>query len=875
MFSIISILLVSAFAQSEIGTSGLRIIPRSAAGAVGDICFYELASNGSNKVCLKAPSAISADYSLTLPSSWSSGGGSAPLNEVKITDYGAATDCSVAITGTGGPWEQAYDAVKTTGGIITFPPGCYLIAATLAIGNSAGTNESTEGTVYLRGAGAAYNPSGLAPNTEIRWDSGTSAGSATPMVQFSGPINAGGIEGILLNANNTANVYYVRQRHHAYGTFRNVWAKRSIVNPSWIVTTSSTTYPYGSCYNRYDQLHITNDGLSGGGGMLLTGLTGSGRDACSNLFTDGEIWYDSDTAGTYGVKLDYADNNTFLRFNLFRTSNGPGALESSYSASSPWAVSCNASLDRCTHGSSNTAITNGSRVRMSYGPSGSLPTGVQWAFPYIVTNKIGNNFQLTTSIGGSPIDIQSTGANVIVFLVNPGVLLEQYSGDASFPKENAWYSSAIHNGVWATNNNPPTGGNDFPEFQPDDCYVSPCIPDLDYVWGKAKGQMLGSGNTPPGVEVRHSDSQNTFRINQASGLQNGAGSIAFQRNATTLGRIRVNYFDGMVFSTSSGGGAATERWRITDAGNWFPSADASYSIGNVSNRPDQIWARGFRSYNNNAFGAASHILYGDHNVNLDLKAYGSAGNDYRAGINFYRSEGSVATPLPIASADRLGVMAFWYNVGSGTESMSVGGRIQMIADAYSGGAATTSLRFHTANAGSEALRWQITGAGNLLPSGTSLTIGDNSGSAHLAHVYSQNYRVEGVGGAVYPSGNGNGSVGTSSLRFGSGYLDNVYAKTQVEVYNAAVNINQGTTITPSFIQQWDTSGNSMISSAGSTGITTIWKATVTGALNLSGATIQAPSGSTGFSGTATCAAGQHFSQLVISGGLFISGTCTN
>lgn len=767
----------------------------------------------------------------------SGGSGSAPLNEVKITDYGADNTCTTAITaGSPSPWEQAYDVAKLTGGYITLPAGgCYGIDDTLANGNSAGTSESTDLAITIKGAGAAYNPSGLAPATEIRWI-GSAPGSPTPMVEFRGPINAGGIEGVLLNANNTANVYYVRQRHHGYGTFRNVWAKRSPVSPSWIVTTSSNTYPYGSCYNRYDQLHITNDSVSGGGGMYLTGATGSGRDACSNLFTDGEIWYDSDTAGTYGVKLDYADNNTFLRFNLFRTSNGPHGLESSYSSGSAWAVSANTSTDQFTLGAANSAIVNGARVRFSY--TGSLPTGIQWALPYFVINKSGNSFQVSLTSGGSAVDMTTTGSNVIVFLVNPGVLLERYSSDTSFPKENAWYSSAIHNGVWSPN--PPTGGNDFPEFQPDDCYVSPCIPDLDYVWGKAKGQMLGSGATPPGVEVRHSDSQNTFRINQASGLYNGAGSIAFQRNSTTLGRIRAHYSDGLVFSTSSGGGAATERWRISDSGQWLPSASATYSVGSNTALINQLWATEIKALTTSAL--QSHDLYGGVNVNLNLSAYGGSGNDNRAFLNFYRYGGTPSSPSNISSADRLGGIAWWGNIGGA----AVGARIQVYADVVSGGSAmATSMRFHTANLGSDTLRWYISNSGHWAP-GANLTydlgeIGNSVRALYVNDIYS---------GSITPQASAVYSVGSSGNPFNG-----------AEFSNGSVNVrltagsNRRVQLSGGVLQTFDGSGNQ-----------TFAVTTATGAITVNG--------STGYNGSFTCPVpGTHLYSITLAYGIFVSGSC--
>lgn len=770
-----------------------------------------------------------------------SGTGSAPLDEVKITDYfgtygGDATCTSDVFAAI----DAAIDDLPN-GGIVTFPPGCYGVDfgtnGPIINGNGSSGGASTLPAVIFKGVDSSLNPSGPASTVEIR-AIGSAPASPIPMIRFAGPLQGGGIIGIRLNADGKANLRYVEQIHHAYARFQNVWATDSVVSPSWTIGTIRSGHPFGACYSRFDQVTITNNQRTGGGGISLAGGA-SDSDACSNTFTGFEVWYDSNTAGTYGARFEFADNNTFIRSNFFRTTTQSDAVVNTYSSGSAWALSANSSTDQFTLGASNSAVANGSRVHFSWASGGSLPTGIGAGTPYFVRNKSGNAFQVSLTASGSIVDFSTTGSQIVVYLINPGVLFEQYASSASFPKEQTFIASAMHYGVWATSGVSGTGGNTFIDFARDDCYISPCIPpDLEYIWGSTKGQDWGTGTNPPGYSFGHADTGDTLSIYQTNGTYNGAGSIVFKRvnspNPDRIGRIRSHYFDGMVFSTAASGTLA-DRWKITDAGHWYPASDATYNIGNVSNRPDQIWAREFRAYTNNAFGAQNHTLYGDNNVNLNLKAYGSAGNDYRPGINFYRSEGTVASPSPIATGDRLGVFAWWYNTGSGSESMSVGARLNVAADSYSAGVAQTSIRFATMDAGGTlADRFTIN------PSGAA-TFSSTIDATTINATGSPAYRVS-----------GSTVINASRDIFGA-----AITSTTTEASSALYVITSGVTrfsASGGGINTYNSGGTAVFQVNNTTGIITM-------------------NGSAGVTGSSSCGTGTAIKSLTVSGGIVTGFTC--
>ncbi len=748
----------------NLGSDALRF--NQAWGTQVNAGTLRIAGNSTFWTTINGGGSMSADVSWTLPSanaagvltnngsgalSWAAGSSSGgyPLDEVKITDYGADDTCATAITaGSPSPWSQAYDVAKIKGAIVTFPPGCWGIDASMVAGNGDSVNYSTEAAIIFAGAGSGYHP-GSSPTpppttTEIRWI-GSAPGSPTPMIKFAGPYQGGGVKSIRLNANGVANVMYVEQIHQSYGTFEDIWATSSPANPSWVITTIRNGHPNGACYNHYENFHITNLNVVGGGGMYFTGRSPwtsamisrtamvSGSDACSNTMVNGEIWYDANTVGRYGMKFDFADNNRFFGVNLFALTTGNN-------------VSTNTGTDRFTLSPSNGNIIDGQRVTFrtscSPGPGCFLPTGIAWQAPYFVRNKSGDTFQVSTTAGGSIVDITvGDSGHTQVHLVNPGVLFEQYGPDTSFPKEQVFYASAMHQGVWATGGISGTGVNVFRDFALDDCFVSPCVPsDLNHILGEGKGQMFGTGTTPPGVSFAHSDAGNTFLIHQTSNL-NGAGSILFQRQGQNIARLRAHYFDGLVFSTAQSGVMA-DRWKIADIGDLLPLADGTYEIGGAAARAKRLWVQEIRVISPSSFSTQNNFLSADASVNLYMDAYGGSGSDNRAFLHFRRHRGTSAIPAAVGADDRLGGMAFWGNVPS--FGLAVGARINVIADGVSPGVMNTSIRIATQN-GSGALddRWAFTGDGSLIPWANN-TYSLGSSSNKIANGHFQNLTVTGT-----------------------------------------------------------------------------------------------------------------------------------
>lgn len=288
-----------------------------------------LASNPTDCTTGEYASAIDASGNLTCSAP---SGGSKPLNEVRITDYGADTTCSTAINSA---FASAYAALGTTGGVITFPPGCYAINDTLTVGDgqassgcsyTAGVDPvlkclSTVNSVTLRGAGTVVN-AGATPGgtnttaaSEIRW-TGSAPGAEKPMIKFLGPISGGGMEDLYLNANNTANVSGVYQVQHNRGSFTNVTIVQGRT-AMWqmSVHNNNANAFLGQCGNVFSGLVIDKPG-SGGSGMKMDGMSG-GADSCSNTFIGGSWVRDGNTAGTYSLYCRFCDNNLFLRTNFF------------------------------------------------------------------------------------------------------------------------------------------------------------------------------------------------------------------------------------------------------------------------------------------------------------------------------------------------------------------------------------------------------------------------------------------------------------------------------------------------------------------------------------------------------------------------------
>lgn len=98
--------------------------------------------------------------------------------------------------------------------------------------------------------------------------------------------------------------------------------------------------------------------------------------------------------------------------------------------------------------------------------------------------------------------------------------------------------------------------------------------------GESGGELKGIGN----LQVRYlgtNENYSTVNINHASGGQNGAGNVYFQRDGVNIGRIKSHYFDGLGIFVGDGGGTGTlnERLRLRNNGIMTPSEVTFADLG--------------------------------------------------------------------------------------------------------------------------------------------------------------------------------------------------------------------------------------------------------------------------------------------------------
>lgn len=98
--------------------------------------------------------------------------------------------------------------------------------------------------------------------------------------------------------------------------------------------------------------------------------------------------------------------------------------------------------------------------------------------------------------------------------------------------------------------------------------------------GEAGAELKGVGQ----LITRYLSTDENYKdviINHASGGQNGAGNIYFQRDGVDIGKIKSHYFDGLGLYTSDGTGSGTlyERLRLRNNGIMTPTSVTFSTLG--------------------------------------------------------------------------------------------------------------------------------------------------------------------------------------------------------------------------------------------------------------------------------------------------------
>ena len=239
----------------------------------------------------------------------------AAFDNVRI--YGAAGD---GVADDTAAIQKAIDACAKKGVALYFPAGVYNIAAPLKIGDGYGAKLSTANNITIFGCSGGGTHSGMAvakadPISEIRWIGGT----INAMVVINGPIIGVNISRILLNCNAIAQTG-IKAVHMAYSSIHDV-AIYGCTGAGYVSTTNplnaGSGINFGAGVNRLQNVHV-----QGVNGFHISGDTGGIFDTCRNVFQNCEC----ECSGDFGVKLDYADNNTFLECEFYMARDGHGVV---------------------------------------------------------------------------------------------------------------------------------------------------------------------------------------------------------------------------------------------------------------------------------------------------------------------------------------------------------------------------------------------------------------------------------------------------------------------------------------------------------------------------------------------------------------------
>ena len=245
------------------------------------------------------------------------------------------------------------------------PAGVYCITA-VTIGDGSASQINTKSPIAIEGiAGPTSYSSGSSNDAPVIFKHcASNPGSTRYMFTVAGPTSGGSIRNIQVDTDSKSNVRGAIFNQWSYGTVENVTFKNQNNGPAITSTTvKASGVDYGACNMTMRNVNVQSPS-TGGSGLLLTG--GSvGLTSCSWTVIGGDFWLDGNTSGTYGVKLEGADNNVFFRSNFYSTNQsattscGIEFLQHAYGTSFPQE---NSFISNSTHtgvcGTTGTGLAN-------------------------------------------------------------------------------------------------------------------------------------------------------------------------------------------------------------------------------------------------------------------------------------------------------------------------------------------------------------------------------------------------------------------------------------------------------------------------------------------------------------------------------------
>ena len=208
---------------------------------------------------------------------------------------------------------SALAALPASGGRVVLPPGVCKINSTLTIGNGSGSTaadatQSSTNNIILEGQGAAGGNYTHSSATTLLWG-GASGGT---VVRLQGPVDRVEIKNLTIDGNDTAGLVLDvhscincgAEKVNLRGVGANGWAQR---------LDAIADYNGNTANNYYRDMSVS--ARSSGASCLDIGPTYLDYNAgnFNNVFENYICNYANDTSTSYGVRLGWADNNTFIK----------------------------------------------------------------------------------------------------------------------------------------------------------------------------------------------------------------------------------------------------------------------------------------------------------------------------------------------------------------------------------------------------------------------------------------------------------------------------------------------------------------------------------------------------------------------------------
>lgn len=213
-----------------------------------------------------------------------------------------------------------------SGAEIDIPPGIYAIDQTLQIGDGATNAPSTKNGQILRGllSGVAANEWAPGGSVILKWV-GASGGT---MIQVNGPIWGVGLSGLTMDAASTANTC-VSWMHPVASDFKYLMCENyrgtAFIHSAYAEPVGVVV---GSSDNMFVDIMAKNPGQGGNGIAIGATTTGTTKylDVARNVYLNDHWDFDGTTATTYGIALQFTDNNTFIENTTARAGVGSGGI---------------------------------------------------------------------------------------------------------------------------------------------------------------------------------------------------------------------------------------------------------------------------------------------------------------------------------------------------------------------------------------------------------------------------------------------------------------------------------------------------------------------------------------------------------------------